>query len=187
MLLNGPLVKLLIQSAKKTSVSRDTGSATSRSVDSISPCICIPRSKMTNRPPYGLVDEKIWKNADDLHDLDFDLVTLRSPGYVNLDYTCLWCDFGEDRRSLRLSKANFKVWPLTSFIWPWGQKFKIPPHEISAYGPKEHFYAFSALSYQNCGTSSKKYEKMHKNDQFITRTSWTAYQTTSRPMPGRYF
>ena len=44
----------------KTSVSGDKGSATSRSVDSISPCICIPRSKMTNRPPYGLVDEKIW-------------------------------------------------------------------------------------------------------------------------------
>ena len=29
-------------------------------------------------------------------------------------------------------------------------------HEISVYGPKEHFYAFTALSYQNCGTSSKK-------------------------------
>ena len=57
----------------------------------------------------GLFDEKIWKNANDLHDLDFDLVTLRSPGYVNLDYTYLRCDFGEDQRSLRLSKANFKV------------------------------------------------------------------------------
>ena len=29
------------------------------------------------------------KNANDLHDLDFDLVTLRSPGYVDLDYTYL--------------------------------------------------------------------------------------------------
>ena len=29
------------------------------------------------------------KNANDLHDLDFDRVTLRSPGYVDLDYTYL--------------------------------------------------------------------------------------------------
>ena len=76
-------------SAHRTSVSRDTGSATSRSVDSISPCICIPQSKMTNRPPMGLLTRKYGKNANNLHDLDFDLVTLRSPGYVDLDYTYL--------------------------------------------------------------------------------------------------
>ena len=29
------------------------------------------------------------KNANDLHDLDFDLMTLRSLGYVDLDYTYL--------------------------------------------------------------------------------------------------
>ena len=114
-------------------------------------------------------------------------LTLRSIGYHDLVHTYLWPQFDEDWGSLRLSNAYFNVWPLTSIIWPWGQKFKIPPHEISAYGPKEHFYAFSALSYQNCGTSSKKYEKMHKNDQFITRTSLTAFRTTSRPMPGSYF
>ena len=44
---------------------------------------------VTNDHHMGLFDEKIWKNANDLHDLDFDLVTLRSPGYVDLDYTYL--------------------------------------------------------------------------------------------------
>ena len=57
----------------------------------------------------GLFDEKIWKNANDLHDLDFDLVTLRSLGYVDLAYTYLRCNFGEDQMSLRQSKADFKV------------------------------------------------------------------------------
>ena len=114
-------------------------------------------------------------------------MTLRSIGDHDLVHTYLWPQFDEDWGSLRLSNAYFNVWPWTLNIWPWRQKFKIPPHEISAYGPKEHFYAFSALSYQNCGTSSKKYEKMHKNDQFFTRTGLTAFRTTSRPMPGRYF
>ena len=114
-------------------------------------------------------------------------MTLRSIGDHGLVHTYLWPQFDEDRGSLRLWNVYFKVWPLASIIWPWGQKLKIPPHEISAYGPKEHFYAFSALSYQNCGTSSKKYEKMHKNDQFITRTSLTAFRTSSRHMPGSYF
>ena len=81
--------------------------------------------------------------------------------------------------------SMFDLWAQLSDLE--GKNFKIPLHEISAYGPKEHFYAFSALSYQNCGTSSKKYEKMHKNDQFFTRTGLTAFRTTSRPMPGYYF
>ena len=50
------------------------------------------------------------------------------------------------------------------------KKFKIPPHEISAYGPKEHFYAFSALSYQNCGTSSKKTRKIGKKTEMTLVT-----------------
>ena len=89
-------------------------------------------------------------------------LTLWSIGDHELVHTYLWPQFDEDWGSLRLSNAYFNVWPLTSIIWPWRQKFKIPPHEISAYGPKEHSYAFSALSYQNCGTSSKKTRKIGK-------------------------
>ena len=113
-------------------------------------------------------------------------LTLRSCRCVDLVHTYLPFEYGDDRRSLRSLNAYFKVWPLTPNIWPWGQKFKIPPYSVFAYGPKEHSYAFIALSYQNC-RSSRKYEKMAKNDQFITRTSWAENRSTTKHMPGRYF
>ena len=103
--------------------------------------------------------EKSAKNGNDLGDLDFDLGTLRSLGYVDLVHTYPPYKYEHDQRSLRQSNANFKVWPWTANIWPWGRKFKIPPHAIFLYWPKEHFCAFLSLSYQNCRTSSKKYEK----------------------------
>ena len=43
------------------------------------------------------------KNGNDLGDLDFDLVTLRSSGYVDLVYTYLRYEYDEDQGSLRLS------------------------------------------------------------------------------------
>ena len=88
--------------------------------------------------------------------------TLRSLGYIDLIYTYLPFKYGDDLRSLRQSNGYFKVWPWTPIIWPWGQKFKIPPHEISAYWPKEHFCVFLLLSNQNCRTSSKNGEKSAK-------------------------
>ena len=114
-------------------------------------------------------------------------MTSRSLGYVDLVHTYLPFQYGDDQRSLRSSNAHFKVWPLTPNIWPWGQKFKIPPYSVFAYGPKEHSYAFIALSYQNCRRSSRKYEKMAKNDQFITRTSWAENRSTTKHMPGWHF
>ena len=52
---------------------------------------------------------KSIKNGNDLGDLDFDLGTSRSLGYVDLVYNYLPCKYGDDRRSLRLSNAYFKV------------------------------------------------------------------------------
>ena len=46
---------------------------------------------------------KIGKNGNDLGDLDFDLVTLRSWGHVDLVYTYLPYEYGDDRGPLRLS------------------------------------------------------------------------------------
>ena len=69
---------------------------------------------------------KSAKNGNDLCDLDFDLVTLRSWGYVDLVHTYLPFEYGDDRRSLRQSNDYFNVWPWKVNIWPWGQKFKIP-------------------------------------------------------------
>ena len=71
---------------------------------------------------------KMAKNGNDLGDLDFDYVTLGSMRHVSLVHTYIWPKYDENRASLRLSNSNFKVWPWTSIIWPWGQKFKIPPH-----------------------------------------------------------
>ena len=42
-------------------------------------------------------------NGNDLGDLDFDLVTLRSSGCVDLVYTYLWYEYDDYQRSLRLS------------------------------------------------------------------------------------
>ena len=103
------------------------------------------------------------KYGNDLCDLDFDLVTSRSLGYVDLVHTYLPFQYGDNQRSLRSSNAHFHVLPLTPNIWPWGQKFKIPPHSVFAYGPKEHSCAFIALSYQNCRRSSRKCVKSDKN------------------------
>ncbi len=114
-------------------------------------------------------------------------LTLRSWGYVDLVHTYLPYKYGHDRRSLRQSNVYFKVWPWKVNIWPWGQKFKIPPPKPPAGSPKEHFCAFLSLSYQNCRRSSQKYEKMPKIDQFSPRTSWAENRSTTKRMPGRYF
>ena len=53
--------------------------------------------------------KKSAKNGNDLGDLDFDLGTLRSLGYVNLVHTYPPYKYEHDQRSLRQSNANFKV------------------------------------------------------------------------------
>ena len=52
---------------------------------------------------------KSAKNGNDLGDLDFDLVTLRSWGYVDLVHTYLPYKYDHDQRSLRQSNVYFKV------------------------------------------------------------------------------
>ena len=49
------------------------------------------------------------KIGNDLFDLDFDLVTLRSWGFVDLVHTYLPFEYGDDRRSLRQSNDYFNV------------------------------------------------------------------------------
>ena len=49
------------------------------------------------------------KNGNDLDDLVFDLVTLRSWGYVDLVHTYLAFEYDDDQRSLRSPNAHFKV------------------------------------------------------------------------------
>ena len=67
--------------------------------------------------------------------------------------------------------------------WSWRpKKFR----KSGNFRKKSHAW-FIALSYQNCRRSSRKYEKMAKNDQFITRTSWAENRSTTKHMPGRYF
>ena len=46
-------------------------------------------------------------------------MTLRLVWYVDLVYTYLPFQYGKNRRSLRQSNADFKVWPWTPNIWPW--------------------------------------------------------------------
>ena len=48
-------------------------------------------------------------NGNDLGDLDFDLVTLRSLGYVDLVHTYLPYEYDHDQRSLRHSNVDFSV------------------------------------------------------------------------------
>ena len=79
---------------------------------------------------------KSAKNGNDLCDLDFNLVTLRSWGFVDLVHTYLPFEYGVDQRSFDPLYLTFRV--------------KIPPHEISLYWPKEHSCVFIWLSYQNC-------------------------------------
>ena len=83
-------------------------------------------------------------NRNCIGDLDLEVMGSLRP------WTYLPCEYGDDRGSLRPSNVYFKGWPWKVNIWPWGQKFKIPPSRVSAYDPKEHSYAFLALSYQNC-------------------------------------
>ena len=52
---------------------------------------------------------KSAKNGNDLGDLDFDLVTLRSWGYVDLVHTYLPYKYDHDQRSLRQSNVYFGV------------------------------------------------------------------------------
>ena len=84
---------------------------------------------------------KLQKCKNDLDDLDFDLVSSRSHGHVDLVYTYLPYKYDHDQRSLRQSNVYFSVWPCTDNIWPWGQKFKIPPPKPLRGSPKEHFYS----------------------------------------------
>ena len=56
-----------------------------------------------------ITDKIGQKNGNDLGDLDFDLVTLRSTGYVDLVHTYLRYEYGDHQRSLRLSQAYFQV------------------------------------------------------------------------------
>ena len=46
-------------------------------------------------------------------------MTLRLVWYVDLVHTYLPFKYGENRRSLRQSNVDFKVWPWTPNIWPW--------------------------------------------------------------------
>jgi hypothetical protein len=69
-------------------------------------------------------------------------------------------------------------------IWPLGEKIKIPPHYVFAYGHSTHFYVISAQSNENCWTSSRKYEKNTKNDKFFPRCDLDLDRVTLRPMPG---
>ena len=86
-------------------------------------------------------------------------MTLRSIWDVDLVHTYLSSQFEQDRRSLRLSKANFQVWPWTSIIWPWGQKFKIPLPKPPVGSLDACSHKVLALSYQNCRRSSRKRAK----------------------------
>ena len=71
------------------------GSATSRSVDQIVNRnifeFCGPRYTTDPSKLSGIREyiQNLQKNGNNLHDLDFDLVTLRSSGYVDLVYTYL--------------------------------------------------------------------------------------------------
>ena len=58
---------------------------------------------MHNRPIKTIREyiQNLQKNGNDLHDLDFDLVTLRSSGYVDLVYTYLWYEYDDYQRTLR--------------------------------------------------------------------------------------
>ena len=58
------------------------------------------------------------KNVNDLGDLDFDLVTLRSWGHVDLVYTYLPYEYGDDRGSLRQSNVQKRKWPWWPWLWP---------------------------------------------------------------------
>ena len=43
-------------------------------------------------------------------------------------------------------------------------------HVISSYGLKEHFYAFLALSFENCRGSQKKLQKYAKKPEMTFAT-----------------
>ena len=55
-----------------------------------------------------ILSEKSAKNGNELCDLELDLVTLRSWGYVDHVHTYLPCECGDDRRSLRQSDVYFE-------------------------------------------------------------------------------
>ena len=62
-----------------------------------------------------------------------------------------------------MSKCDFSVWPWNRVIWPWGQKFKIPPPKPPAGCLDACFCAISSPSYQNCRRSLQKHGKPAKN------------------------
>ena len=71
-------------------------------------------------------------------------------------------------RVIKAVKFVFQCLTLDGQNWPWEKNIQnSATWDLGVWS--ERFYAFSALSYQNCRTSSKKCEKIHKNYQFITR------------------
>ena len=60
----------------------------------------------------------------------------------------------------QMSISWFDLWPLISDLEIQISTLRHIP--LFVYGPKEHSYAFIALSYQNCRRSSRKYVKMAK-------------------------
>ena len=120
-------------------------------------------------------------NRNYIGDLDLEVMGSLRP------WTYLPCEYGDDRGSLRPSNVYFKGWPWKVNIWPWGQKFKILPHSLFAYGHSTHTYAFLALSDEKCGRSSRKYAKMVKFDQFIAPGDLDLGGPTLRHMPRSYF
>ena len=100
------------------------------------PCIRIDLTLFSTLLPilleeYAKICKFCKQSKNDLHDLDLDFVTFRIKlRYVDLDYSYLWCNYGDDLRSLRLLSAYIKLWPLTSIIWPWRQNFKILLQQI---------------------------------------------------------
>ena len=81
-----------------------------------------------------------WTNENDLGVLDLWPMTLRQLGDVFLDRTYLHCKYDQPTPSLRVPYLPSQIWPLTPFIWPLGQKFKIPASYVFAYAHSAHSY-----------------------------------------------
>ena len=77
------------------------------------PILHIPVRFQLNRiKTLGQVQQYVLirsKNANDLHDLDFDPITLTQLWNVTLVYTYLPCQFGEDPTSLRVTNCYIKI------------------------------------------------------------------------------
>ena len=100
------------------------------------------------------------KNEYDLGDLDLWPMTLKPLDNVFLDRTYLPCKYDQPTPSLRVPYLPSKIWPLTPFIWPLGQKFKIPASYVFAYAHFAHSYQTISKSDEYPRRSSRKYEKL---------------------------